>query len=199
MDRDARDFRPVQVLAHGDWHERTARPRLGDHRLDALLGQRDQPAERVQGRAQIVGLLAHDQDPVGLAVARERHAVTVEHAAALRRQQPVIDPVLIRKERVLIGIRLRVVFGVTLFTALAAGWLGTDATPVPYPRPAVLIPSVPPEVAGASLIEEELRPVDLYGNEVSDAIATYSLDSSGALFEEHAPDVELPQLGIPKS
>ena len=93
----------VQVLAHGDWHERTARPRLGDHRLDALLGQRDQPAERVQGRAQIVGLLAHDQDPVGLAVARERHAVTVEHAAALRRQQPVIDPVLIRKERVLIG------------------------------------------------------------------------------------------------
>ena len=41
--------------------------------------------------------------------------------------------------------------------------------------------------------------VDLYGNEVSDAIATYSLDRTGALYELHSPQTELPRLGNPKS
>jgi hypothetical protein len=41
--------------------------------------------------------------------------------------------------------------------------------------------------------------VDLYGNEVSDAIATYSLDKTGSLYELHSPQTELPRLGAPKS
>jgi hypothetical protein len=41
--------------------------------------------------------------------------------------------------------------------------------------------------------------VDLYGNEVSDAIATYSLDPAGSLYELHSPQTELPRLGEPKS
>jgi hypothetical protein len=41
--------------------------------------------------------------------------------------------------------------------------------------------------------------VDLYGNEVSDAIATYSLDPAGSLYELHSPQTELPRLGSPKS
>jgi hypothetical protein len=41
--------------------------------------------------------------------------------------------------------------------------------------------------------------VDLYGNEVSDAIATYSLDPAGSLYELHSPQTELPRLGAPKS
>ena len=40
---------------------------------------------------------------------------------------------------------------------------------------------------------------DLYGNEVSDAIATYTFDQSGSLYELHSPQTELPRLGIPKS
>jgi hypothetical protein len=40
---------------------------------------------------------------------------------------------------------------------------------------------------------------DLYGNEVTDAIATYTLDQSGSLYELHSPQTELPRLGIPKS
>jgi hypothetical protein len=40
---------------------------------------------------------------------------------------------------------------------------------------------------------------DLYGNEVSDAIATYTFDRSGSLYELHSPQTELPRLGIPKS
>jgi hypothetical protein len=41
--------------------------------------------------------------------------------------------------------------------------------------------------------------LDLYGNEVSDAIATYSLDKAGSLYELHSPQTELPRLGAPKS
>ncbi len=41
--------------------------------------------------------------------------------------------------------------------------------------------------------------VDLYGNEVTDAIATYTLDQAGSLYELHSPLTELPHLGIPKS
>jgi hypothetical protein len=40
---------------------------------------------------------------------------------------------------------------------------------------------------------------DLYGNEVNDALATYTLDQSGSLYELHSPRTELPRLGIPKS
>lgn len=41
--------------------------------------------------------------------------------------------------------------------------------------------------------------VDLYGNDVSDAIATYTFDQAGSLYELHSPQTELPHLGIPKS
>jgi len=41
--------------------------------------------------------------------------------------------------------------------------------------------------------------VDLYGNEVSTAIATYTLDPAGSLYELHSPQTELPRLGSPKS
>jgi hypothetical protein len=40
---------------------------------------------------------------------------------------------------------------------------------------------------------------DLYGNDVSDAVAEYGLDAAGSLYEMHAPQVELPHLGSPKS
>jgi hypothetical protein len=40
---------------------------------------------------------------------------------------------------------------------------------------------------------------DLYGNEVTDAVATYTFDQSGSLYELHSPQTELPRLGIPKS
>jgi hypothetical protein len=41
--------------------------------------------------------------------------------------------------------------------------------------------------------------VDLHGNEVIDAVATYSLDPTGTLYELHSPQTELPRLGSPKS
>jgi len=40
---------------------------------------------------------------------------------------------------------------------------------------------------------------DLYGNEVSDAVARYKADGAGALYEVHSPQTEVPRLGSPKS
>ena len=41
--------------------------------------------------------------------------------------------------------------------------------------------------------------LDAYGNDVTHAVAEYSLDREGSLYERHAPQVELPRLGSPKS
>jgi hypothetical protein len=40
---------------------------------------------------------------------------------------------------------------------------------------------------------------DLYGNEVTSAVAKYSYDATGSLYELHSPQTELPRLGSPKS
>jgi hypothetical protein len=42
-------------------------------------------------------------------------------------------------------------------------------------------------------------PVDLLGNEVTDAVAKYKLDATGSLYETHSPQTELPRLSSPKS
>ena len=41
--------------------------------------------------------------------------------------------------------------------------------------------------------------VDLYGNDVTDAVAKYKLDSDGSLYELHSPQTQLPRLASPKS
>jgi len=41
--------------------------------------------------------------------------------------------------------------------------------------------------------------VDAYGNEVTTAVAEYSLDGAGDLYELHSPQTELPRLGSPES
>jgi hypothetical protein len=40
---------------------------------------------------------------------------------------------------------------------------------------------------------------DLYGNEVSDAVARFKLDDAGSLYEVHSPQTELPRLASPIS
>ena len=41
--------------------------------------------------------------------------------------------------------------------------------------------------------------VDLFGNDVSDAVARYRLDATGSLYEVHSPQTEIPKLAAPKS
>jgi hypothetical protein len=38
---------------------------------------------------------------------------------------------------------------------------------------------------------------DIYGNEVSSAIATYKSDRGGSVYEEHSPETEVPCLSPP--
>lgn len=40
---------------------------------------------------------------------------------------------------------------------------------------------------------------DLYGNDVSDAVAQYKFDGTGALYELHSPQTEVARLPSPKS
>ena len=61
-------------------------------------------------------------------------------------------------------------------------------------------PATSPAAEAAQSPEaEEIEPIDLYGNEVSDAVAKYKLDATGALYELHSPQTEVPHLGAPKS
>jgi hypothetical protein len=53
--------------------------------------------------------------------------------------------------------------------------------------------------AEASRVAGNEEGIDAYGNEVTPAVAEYSLDPAGALYERHAPQIELPHLGSPKS
>jgi hypothetical protein len=55
------------------------------------------------------------------------------------------------------------------------------------------------ENGSALRTQEDEGGVDLYGNQVSDAIAKYGLDSTGGLYELHSPQTELPRLKSPKS
>jgi hypothetical protein len=41
-------------------------------------------------------------------------------------------------------------------------------------------------------------PLDFNGNEVRQAVARYKVDPTGALYEEHSPDTEVPRLAPPK-
>jgi hypothetical protein len=41
--------------------------------------------------------------------------------------------------------------------------------------------------------------VDVYGNEVHSAVAEYTLDGGGTVYEVHSPRTELPRRGAPTS
>jgi hypothetical protein len=42
-------------------------------------------------------------------------------------------------------------------------------------------------------------PLDLFGNPVNSAVATYQIDDTGTLYEVHSPQTEVPRLGSPIS
>ena len=47
--------------------------------------------------------------------------------------------------------------------------------------------------------DEDAGEVDLFGNDVTDAMARYAFDATGSLYEVHSPQTEIPKLGSPKS
>jgi hypothetical protein len=81
---------------------------------------------------------------------------------------------------------------------LAVAVLSFAAGTVVTPQPVTASRRQPP-VVGASRDSATAPPLDAYGNEVTHAVAEYSLDPAGTLYELHTPQVELPRLGSPKS
>ena len=63
---------------------------------------------------------------------------------------------------------------------------------VDIPRPSSVI-DVAPDREGP-----DDGDTDLYGNDVTDAVATYQLDAAGSLYETHSPRTELPHLKPPR-
>jgi hypothetical protein len=75
--------------------------------------------------------------------------------------------------------------------AIAVPARATLDAPAPVEQPPRLL-----EEAGVAGRESSM---DLYGNEVTEAVAKYLLDSTGAVYEEHSPQTEVPRLAAPTS
>jgi len=89
-----------------------------------------------------------------------------------------------------------------LFTRPASQTVGTE----PVIRSAISHADLGPTPPAASDAQQETVTtesedeaiVDLYGNEVTDAVAKYKLDAAGSLYELHSPRTEVPRLTAPK-
>jgi len=90
--------------------------------------------------------------------------------------------------------RIAVVLTLTLFTvAFAVGSRVGHATSGRSPA------AHASRIAATAAVPAEAPTLDAYGNEVTEAVATYKLDASGAMYEEHSPQTEVPRLGSPKT
>jgi hypothetical protein len=73
------------------------------------------------------------------------------------------------------------------------------ATVTPSQSPQVQVTTAAAQHVRQRTLDEAETPVDLYGNEVTEAVAQYTMDPAGSLYEVHSPQTELPRLGSPKS
>jgi hypothetical protein len=105
---------------------------------------------------------------------------------------------------------MRVAIGALWLAAFLAGrGLTGSAEPLPIAATSaeITLPAAVPsgEVTGGSQVEprdSEEPPAprfDLFGNEIEEAIADYRVDQRGGIYERHAPDTAVPQLGSPKT
>jgi hypothetical protein len=93
------------------------------------------------------------------------------------------------------------------FCAFAGSAFATWITVIDYRPVTVAVPAGAPIDAPEQLpsvldqtgAERREPSMDLYGNEVTEAVAKYLLDSTGAVYEEHSPQTEVPRLAGPKS
>jgi hypothetical protein len=77
-------------------------------------------------------------------------------------------------------------------------WAGLKGTP---PAAHLDLPPVPRAPILPNRINdfgESDAVLDLYGNEVMPAVATYTFDDLGSLYEVHSPQTEVPRLGSPQ-
>jgi hypothetical protein len=107
--------------------------------------------------------------------------------------------------RTAVRIALIVAIPVLIIYALAASVRPSSAVPDPFSlyRIAAVHDDRPIASDDRGAHREEADDaagaVDLYGNEVTDAVAKYKADRAGALYELHSPQTEVPRLASPKS
>jgi hypothetical protein len=124
-------------------------------------------------------------------------ALAERRAVAFRLQRPT------QEAEVLVSVRqtLRVAAVLVIPVTIACALMAPHADGHPNARRAVVavtLPNGPAPAADASEPDEQ-GALDLYGNDVSDAVAKYKLDADGSLYEAHSPQTQLPRLGSPKS
>ena len=114
---------------------------------------------------------------------------------------------LIARQFVLVMASLGCTAALSAFAGSAvANWITVVDHPlVMIEGPAYETPEAPAPLEqrqlsqGESSVPDREPVVDLYGNEVTAAVAKYLLDSRGAVYEEHSPQTEVPRLASPKS
>jgi hypothetical protein len=89
-----------------------------------------------------------------------------------------------------VGIRART-------QILAATLVGLAIFAVAAPRTAPFSSILPSAEEDLNLPSSDL-PIDLYGNEVRQAVESYTVDALGEWYEEHSPDTEVPKLSPPQ-
>jgi hypothetical protein len=94
-------------------------------------------------------------------------------------------------------ITLRVWFVmITMTTVLAGGTVWSAVV-----RPASSFPPVGPNTSVNDLLDAIPTPVeprvDVYGNEIEDAVGDYRIDPGGDVYENHSPDTEVTRLNAP--
>lgn len=66
-------------------------------------------------------------------------------------------------------------------------------------QPAAIMDFLSEPYRDSAADESEDGVTDVYGNQVTVAVAKYRLDATGAQYELHSPQTELPRLAPPKS
>jgi hypothetical protein len=82
---------------------------------------------------------------------------------------------------------LRVVIGLIWLVALLTGrgmWVSASPSPIAATSAEITEPASTPRI-------------DLFGNEVEEALADYRLDGGGDVYERHSPETAVPRLGSP--
>jgi hypothetical protein len=103
-------------------------------------------------------------------------------------------------------IALRIVIGLIWVATVILGqglWSATpitlnDTPPLIYDFPTTAVsasPSSAPLMENPESADPEMPRVDLYGNEIEEAVTDYRVDPGGDLYERHAPDTAVTKLG----
>src|SRR5437773_1893316 len=116
------------------------------------------------------------------------------------REAVVAPPLQLAMAEVVIGMLARLGF-IVVMQLVAAGALltsqlvTTSHSDVQQVGP--ILDYAPSRETDVDADKDDGDRTDLYGNEITPAVAKYKLDAAGSLYELHSPRTEIPRLGSP--